>query len=148
MSIRRVLSVLVLAVVAVAACGGDDDTATSAPAAATPTGTWEMVAGTFQGEEIPVVEGSPVTLTIEAEEQRLSGTSACNNYFTSGTIVDGVVTVEEAVGSTMMMCNEEGVMEAEQLYQAALPTVTTAEMDGETLVLTGPEARLEFVATQ
>ncbi len=143
MSIPRAIYILVLALLALIACSGDE-TSEDETGGPSPTGDWTLVEGTFEGAEIPVVAGADVTLTIDPAEGTLGGTSACNQYFTSGTIADGVVTVDEAIGSTMMMCADPAVMESEQRYLAALPTVTTAEMDGDNLVLTGPDARLEF----
>lgn len=113
------------------------------------SGTWVLESGTVDGEAIVPVEGHEITLTVEVDGTgaRLSGSSGCNQYFGGWTIEsDGSVT-GSPVGGTLMACMEpEGVMDAETRYLDALGRTDRADVEGGSLVLSGPDAELVFEA--
>jgi heat shock protein HslJ len=112
-------------------------------------GTWVLVSGTVDGEAIVPFEGHEINLSVEVAgtEAQLSGSSGCNQYFGGWTIEpDGSVT-GSPVGGTLMACMEpEGLMDAEIRYLDALGRTDRADVDGASLVLTGPDAELVFEA--
>jgi heat shock protein HslJ len=104
-------------------------------------GDWQLQAGTNQGQPVPIVAGSKITMTIAGG--KVSGSAACNAY--GGTIkVAGTAVTITALSMTEMAC-QENLMASETAYLAALPGVTTVERSGSSLVLTGPDVELSFV---
>lgn len=136
---RRLLSVATTLVVALllAACGGSG--ADGPPERL--DGSWTLIDG--QGPEGPIelVDGHPVTLTIDGEDW--GGTAACNTYGGTAEVTSNQVTVRELV-QTEMACPEDGVMEAESAYLAALRTVDRLAVDEVTLLLQGEGTELTF----
>jgi heat shock protein HslJ len=126
----------------VAACGGawSPTTPSDPPAAVDPAGQWQLVAGSVDGQQLVLPPDVLVTLVVEGSG--VSGRSACNQYFGEFTIVDGRVTLG-GLGGTEMAC-EEPIMVLEAAYLAGLAKVDAARMDGEALVLTGPDVELSF----
>ena len=107
-------------------------------------GEWQLQAGTNQGAAIPIPAGSRITLTIDGGD--VGGISACNHY--GGTLeINGTTIKISALSMTEMACQED-VMAAEAAYLAALPRVTTAARQGDSLVLSGPQVELHFVRIQ
>lgn len=89
-----------------------------------------------------VVEGSTVTLTF-GSDGRAYGTSGCNRFF-SGYTVDGEALTFTGAGSTMMMCAEEGVMEQETAFLAALGGASSFTLEDGMLTISGAEGDLMF----
>ena len=83
---RRTLGLLVLLGVVLAACGEPAEPASI-------EGAWQLESGTLDGEPIPIVDGFPITLTIEGDT--VGGIAACNGYGGSYTLVDGEVAISE-----------------------------------------------------
>ena len=107
-------------------------------------GDWQLVAGSVNGEAIPLIEDSPVRLNITGTQ--IGGTSGCNSY--GGQLVlDGSGISIGDLTSTLMMCTPD-VMAVEIPYTAALPEVDTVALDGDGLVLTGPGIELRFTPTE
>jgi heat shock protein HslJ len=103
-------------------------------------GEWLLQAGTNQGAAIPIAAGSRITLKINGTQ--VGGSAACNLY--GGTIqINGSSIVISALSMTEMACDEPR-MASEAAYLAALPRVTTAARNGDSLVLTGPQVELRF----
>jgi heat shock protein HslJ len=115
--------------------GGDD------PFGAT---TWQLISGSADGVALVLVDGAPVTF--RADQGDAGGRSACNSYGGPISITDVVVTIGPSLQMTEMACLEDGVMDLEAAYLAALPRVTTVARDGEELVLRGDAVELRFVA--
>lgn len=104
-------------------------------------GEWQLQAGTNQGAAIPTVAGSRITLKIDGAD--VGGSAACNIY--GGTLeVDGTTIRINALSMTEMACQED-VMASEAAFLDALPRVTAANRDGNSLALSGPQVELRFV---
>jgi heat shock protein HslJ len=104
------------------------------------TGNWQLSSGSVDGQAIPLIVGSPVTLNVTGTE--IGGSSACNSYG-GQFILDGSSISIGDLMSTLMMCTPD-VMDVEIPYTAALPEVDTVALDGDQLVLTGPGIELRF----
>jgi heat shock protein HslJ len=122
-----------------AACGA---AAAPSPSANEIEGAWQLTSGRTSAGEIPIVDDRPITLSIEAST--IGGTAACNSY--GGRLVGtgGRVRVEE-LGMTAMGC-EADVMASESAYTAALSVISEIGLDGDALVLVGPDVELRFAA--
>lgn len=129
---RRIIAIVALAVASTACLGSDF--------ADSVEGSWQLVSGTVDGTEIPIVETHPIT--IDFEEDQASGVSGCNNYSGSYTL-DGSSIEFGNVVMTEMACLDPGVMEAEAAYSAGLLAVDSVTLD-ETLTLSGPDVELVF----
>ncbi|MFZ0014602.1 MAG: META domain-containing protein [Acidimicrobiia bacterium] len=131
---RRVI-VLLVAMVAVSACLGSDF-------ADSVEGPWQLTSGTVDGEEIPIIDSHPITITFD--DDQVSGTASCNGY--GGTFdLDGSSISLGNLAMTEMACFPEETMEAEQMYAGALIRVDNVSVDGD-LTLTGPGVELVFSA--
>jgi heat shock protein HslJ len=109
-------------------------------ASASLDGQWQLQAGTNQGQPVPIVAGSRITLNVDGT--KVGGSAACNTY--GGTIqVTGSSVTISALSMTEMACQDD-LMASEAAYLAALPRVTTVALNGNTLVLSGPEAELRY----
>ena len=135
-----------LAVLFVLAGCGDASVTTvpsEPPAAVDPSGEWQLVAGSVDGQALTLPPDVPVTFVVEGSG--VSGRSGCNQYFGEFTLVNGKVTLG-GLGGTEMAC-EEPIMALEAAYLGGLAKVDAARMDGEALVLTGPAVELRFERT-
>lgn len=123
-------AVLGLTVVACAEEGASD-----------PTGTaWVLESGTLDGAAVPIVDGSPITLTFD--EEAIGGTAACNSYFGGYTISGSEISFTD-IGHTMMACSDE-VNASESAYLQALALVDAFTSTDDSLTLTGEGAELVF----
>jgi heat shock protein HslJ len=104
------------------------------------TGNWRLVSGSVDGQDIPLIDASPVTLNITGTE--IGGTSACNSYGAQFTLDGSSIEIGDLV-STLMMCTPE-VMDVEIPYTAALAEIDTVAIDGDQLVMTGSGIELRF----
>jgi heat shock protein HslJ len=121
------------------ACGSPGGSEPSGPLG-DPTGTWQLVAGTSNGEAIPIPAEHPITLILEPSS--MSGTAACNSYGAELSLTgDGIEM--GLIDQTLRGC-EEPVQAAEVAYLSALRVVTRIGMDGDALRLTGPAVELHF----
>ena len=131
---RLILLTSVLAVLAACASGG------AVPEEFDITGNWQLVSGTVDGQAIPLIDGSPVTLDVTGTE--IGGTSACNSYGGQFILDGSSISIGDLV-TTLMMCTPD-VMAVETPYTAALPEVDTVAINGDQLILTGPGVELTF----
>ena len=141
---KPVIAALVVLFV-LAGCGDASVTTVPSepPAAVDPSGEWQLVAGSVDGQGLTLPPDVPVTFVVEGSG--VSGRSGCNQYFGEFTLVNGKVTLG-GLGGTEMAC-EEPIMALEAAYLGGLAKVDAARMDGEALVLTGPAVELRFERT-
>jgi heat shock protein HslJ len=95
--------------------------------------SWLLVSFGATGSDMPVLEGTTITLEFESATQ-LGGSGGCNSYGADYTAHNGTITVGEVV-STLMACVEEGVTEQEQDYLAALSAAEEYELAGDQLTI-------------
>jgi heat shock protein HslJ len=110
-------------------------------ASASLDGEWQLQAGTNQGQAMPIVAGSRITLKIDGTE--VGGTAACNQYGGKIHVSGTTISITELI-QTEMACLDDRLMASESAYLAALSGVTTAAGNGDSLVLTGPDVELRF----
>jgi heat shock protein HslJ len=122
-----------------------DPTADAAPTPAAPDaadmiGEWRLVSGIVHGDEVPVLERSPTTMSFSGQE--MGGSTPCNRYGAE-VQVDGDRLSVGMIVQTGRGCSGV-VRDAEVLYFAALREVSEFGFDGDQLVLSGPDAVLLF----
>jgi heat shock protein HslJ len=105
-------------------------------------GNWRLTSGTVDGKVIALDGRRQVTMTADATT--VGGTSACNSYGGSYTVVGSAITITDLV-TTEMAC-EPDVMETESAFQSALGKVDTVRMEGGALVFTGEGVELRYAA--
>jgi heat shock protein HslJ len=132
---------VVLAVL-LAGCGSQGGVASPDPSGDPfdPQGSWELSSSSVDGGDVPLVEGHPVTLTIEGSE--IGGTAACNQYGGRLSVTGGTLEISE-LAMTAMGC-EQDLMAAESAYIAALSVVESIGGDSDQLVLRGADVELRF----
>jgi len=133
MSTRRI-GLLVVFGLAVASCGEPAEPASI-------VGAWQLESGSLDAEPIPMVDGFPITLTIDAET--VGGTAACNGYGASYTLDDGAIAFSE-LGATAMACSPEETMTSESAYLEALTRASVVTTIDDNLTLTGEDVELVF----
>jgi heat shock protein HslJ len=111
-------------------------------ASASLDGDWRLQAGTNQGQQVPLVAGSPINLRIDGTQA--GGTAACNHYGGKVHVSGNNVSFSELF-QTEMACIDDRIMASEAAYMTALQKVTTAERSGNALTLSGPGVELKFV---
>lgn len=121
---------------------------TTLPAASTPDATeeapstegdtavlenskWTLTLFGAPDAETPVVTGSTITLAFDANGQA-GGSSGCNTYGGSYEVQGDQVVFGE-LGSTLMACADQGLMDQEMAYLAALQSTGRFEVNGDTL---------------
>jgi heat shock protein HslJ len=127
------VSLALLVVVLVAACGGSEELAL--------VGTeWELVE--LDGQ--PPLDSTQITLRFEADA--LSGRAGCNQYGGDYTLGSGGALDTGDMYKTEMWCAmPDGVMDQENAYLERLGSVSQAELDGERLILrAGAQETLVF----
>jgi heat shock protein HslJ len=88
------------------------------------------------------VGSQPITL-IFRNETELGGTGGCNGYFGTYTL-QGETFTASGLGSTMMACGEEGVMEQESAFLQLLNEGGLLARNGDELTLTTASGVLKF----
>lgn len=131
----RLAPTLAFAVI-LAACGSAEPSAGEVDA----EGNWRLIAAETAQGEVPIVDGHPITLTIDGSQ--FDGTAACNHYGGRLAARGGGVAFED-IAMTAMGC-EAPVAASEAAYMAALAAVTAIGREGDELVLGGPDTRLRF----
>ena len=119
------------------ACGGSPATAGDPQL----QGDWVLVTG--EGPDGPVLAPPSHPITLSIDDDRWSGTAACNRYEGRVELRGEQLTIH-GLSATEMACPEDGVMAAEAAYLAAFAAVTSATTDGSELVLRGPDVGLRF----
>ena len=111
-------------------------------------GTIWVLEGISQGEAI-VQTWVDVDISAEFAEGQVSGSAGCNHYFASYEL-DGTALTFGPIGRTEMACMEEGRMEREDEFLAALEGVTAyfVKMDRLTLTDAAGQPLLVFAAQE
>jgi heat shock protein HslJ len=104
-------------------------------------GTWQLDSGTIDGNPIPLVDGHPITLTLDGENA--GGTAACNGYGGTYQLSENQITFSDLF-QTEMACIPTEIMDSESAYLAALGRADTIQATGESLTLTGDGVELVF----
>lgn len=107
---------------------------------------WSLESFGPVGSEVPLVEGSAITLVFE--DGQAGGNGGCNSYGSDYT-VEGDSLSFGLINTTLMACMDNAVTEQEGRYLAALQTAESFEMTGDTLTIfyDGGEGALNFTAT-
>jgi heat shock protein HslJ len=103
-------------------------------------GSWQLVSGSVDSQQIPVDPDHPITLTIEGE--RVNGVAACNSYSGTFDLSGSAITVSD-LAMTEMACFPEELMQAEAMYAEAMTRVDSVALDQQ-LTLTGDGVELVF----
>lgn len=104
-------------------------------------GSWQLEAGTFDGDPIPTVPTHPITVTLDGDQ--IFGTAACNGYGGTYQIDNGVFQIT-GVAVTEMACMPVEAMESERAFLEALLNVDGAELADGKLVMTGSRTEMVF----
>ncbi len=94
--------------------------------------TWKLVE--VMGEPVTNPEGRmPANMLLSAEENRVSGNSGCNSFFSTYTLDEATKRIRfEQAGSTMMACQD---MSIERAFHKALLEVENYSMEAGSLSL-------------
>lgn len=122
------------------------DTATTTDDAATTTtgleGTlWQMVSYMDgEGATQNAIPTSGSEVTAEFIQGEINGAGGCNNYFGSYVVEGNTITIGP-LGSTMMLCQPQQVMEQEAAYFAALESAATYAVVENQLILSNTDGQ-------
>jgi putative lipoprotein len=132
-----VISLLLLAGLTLAACGGAEISLTGT--------TWKLVSYGPGDNPTPIQPDTKATVTF-GEEGKLSGNGGCNNFFGSYEVKGSKITFG-APGSTLMACIEP-VMQQESAMLATLNGTVKFSLDGDTLTITSSDGKTVLVFTK
>jgi heat shock protein HslJ len=95
--------------------------------------SWDVIAYN-NGKEavVSVIIGTEITAEFGVDGQ-LTGSAGCNNYVAEYKTEGNSITINSAVATTRKACQEEGVMEQENAYLAALETADVYKIEGATM---------------
>ncbi len=125
---------------------GEEQELVFAPLISITDGEWQLLYFREADMLIPVVEGSTVTLQLNADEGRVGGSTGCNRYGGGYTLEGDTLTFTEMF-TTEMACVGEGLMEQERAFLDALAAVSRYEIvEGQLVLYYGEEQALVFVA--
>jgi heat shock protein HslJ len=103
-------------------------------------GEWKVVQyQDQQGAMRQVIDASEVTVAFGVEG-KISGSAGCNRYFCNVQIQEGSWTIS-TIGTTIMFCDEPGIMDQEGSFFRALGSVKSYHMSGDRLELRDGEGR-------
>ena len=115
-----------------------------APVSSSLNGTaWDVV-NYNNGREAVVSVLADTALTAVFEGDQISGSAGCNSYFGSFTAEEGVISIGP-LASTRKLCAEEGVMEQEAEFLAALESAATYTISGNRLEMRTADDALAVV---
>lgn len=103
-------------------------------------GAWQLESATVDGETLQLIDGHPITLTIESA--RINGTAACNGYGGDVSFEDGFRT--GGISVTEMACHPSETLDLESSYLEALTLVDDGTITADQLTLSGPRINLTF----
>ena len=109
---------------------------------ATLTGhTWTLTRLVVDGDDKILSSANPITLTFKEQDHSLSGSSGCNAYGASYTLTGNQIHITD-MRSTLVFCEDAGVMELEFAYIQALQHVESVRIDGNILTLEGAHGQI------
>lgn len=85
----------------------------------------------------------PISLQL-TDDGALTGNAGCNNYFGSYTLSGNTITIG-TLGSTVMFCNETGIMDLETTYLAVLPRMTLYQVSGNELTFSDGTGKITMI---
>ena len=160
---HRITALLVVAAMAITACGGTDDAATTTtePGTTVPPATsqgpdettapteppatldpnqvantsWVVVSFGLDGADDPVLPAAVPTLEFGEDGLAVNGNTGCNSYFGTATLTADTGISFSDLGWTEMACLDPGVMEQEQSFTQALGRVDGFALSATSLVL-------------
>lgn len=136
----KILS-LVIAAALLTACGGGLWTNTTEPGPS--VGRWVLSSATGNGEDLTIIDGHPITMTLDGE--RIVGNAGCNTYSGNYSLgSDGSIQMPGGFSVTEMWCEPREVIDTEVTYLAMLRAATHLEVEGTRLVLTGEGVELIY----
>ena len=115
---------------ALTACAQQPDSLTDGNLANT---KWSLVSFGKLDAATPVIEGSTITLELDAKGQA-GGTGGCNSYGGSYEVKGNMISFGEVM-STLMACVQAGIDKQEQDYFQALATSGKFEVAGDSLTI-------------
>ncbi len=143
---RRTIPLLAIAsVLALAACGGDDDVATSS------TGD-QPTAADVDGKTYVVTKATGLTLPADTKLQldfadgNVGMSGGCNQFSATYDIVDGVLVLEGPLGGTEMAC-EKPRMKLDADASTLLAASPQVSIDDDTLVLATAQTSVTLQAS-
>ncbi|MCB8926789.1 MAG: META domain-containing protein [Ardenticatenaceae bacterium] len=105
--------------------------------------TWMLVSFGPNDNQTAVLPNTELTLNFDGAQ--INGDAGCNSYFADATINDDGSLEFGPMGSTLMACMDEAVMQQESDFLAALSEATSYTLSGNRLTLHTPDGSLEFV---
>jgi heat shock protein HslJ len=92
--------------------------------------SWDVIAyNNGKQAVVSVIIGTEITANF-GEDGQLTGSAGCNHYVAEYKTEGDSITISSAVATTRKACQEEGVMEQENAYLAALKTADTYKIEG------------------
>jgi heat shock protein HslJ len=107
-------------------------------------GPWQMISGTVNGEQIPLLDSHPITANFE--DGQVGGTAACNSYGGTYSLSGSTISIGD-LAMTEMACFPEEVMRAEALFSEGIMRVDTVTLNGG-LTLSGDDVEMVFEALE
>jgi heat shock protein HslJ len=117
----------------------------NAPETTPLSGAWTLTGYSVQGSLKPVIPGTEISAEF-GDESRVTGTAGCNHYFAEYSVSGDRLTIG-AVGSTLMYCGGEGIMEQEGAFLGLLSDAARFSVQDEDLLIFDAEGNeiLHFV---
>lgn len=103
--------------------------------------SWTLTRLVVDSDEKILSSANPITLNFQAQDHSLSGSSGCNTYGASYTLTGNQIHITE-MRSTLVFCEDAGVMELEAAYTQTLQRVESIRIDGDTLTLEGANGQI------
>jgi len=103
--------------------------------------SWEVIGYNNGKEAVVSVQLDTAITAVFSVEGQISGNSGCNDYNGSYTTDGDTITIGP-LAATRMFCAEEGVMDQEAAYLAALETAGTYSISGDKMELRTEEGAL------
>ena len=98
--------------------------------------SWILTGGSSPGSVWVLLPGTTISASFSAENQ-LSGTSGCNTYGSTYSVNGSSISIGVPAASNISCGDPEGVMQQEASYLAALAQMTSFQISGNQLTLSG-----------